>query len=161
MTLTLPPDKIWPSARKESDRRRQETDPTGRAATASTRSKANTWRSTKTDNLTLQKENGETLVVALGTPVRATKLPSQLADRGDQADQVAGTSNKQAMAADRKLRTWSSRNGKFTVKGEFVKLDGDDNLTLQKENGETLVVALDKLSEGDEKLARQLADGGD
>ena len=114
------------------------------------------------DNLTLQKENGETLVVALDKLSEGDeKLARQLADRGDQADQVAGASNKQAMAADRKLRTWSSRNGKFTVKGEFVKLDGDDNLTLQKENGETLVVALDKLSEGDEKLARQLADGGD
>jgi len=68
---------------------------------------------------------------------------------------------KKVTAADRKLRTWSSRNGKFKIKAKFVELDEDDNLRLEKENGETLVVALDKLSEGDEKLARQLADDSD
>ena len=76
-------------------------------------------------------------------------------------DQVWRVPEKKVTDADRKVRTWSSRNGKFTVKAKFVDLDEDDNLTLEKENGATLVVALDKLSERDEKLARQLADGID
>ena len=72
-------------------------------------------------------------------------------------DHIWRVPEKKVTAADKKLRTWTSRSGKFTIKAKFVKLDEDDNLTLEKEDGKTLVVALDKLTEGDEKLARRLA----
>jgi hypothetical protein len=50
-----------------------------------------------------------------------------------------------------------SKGNKFTIKAKFVRLN-DDQVTLEKEDGESLTVALDKLSEPDQKLARELAD---
>ena len=55
------------------------------------------------------------------------------------------------------MRTWSSKGSKFTIKAKFVALN-NDSVTLEKEDGETVTVALDKLSEPDQKLARQLAE---
>jgi hypothetical protein len=55
------------------------------------------------------------------------------------------------------LRTWTSKGSKFTIKARFVGLS-NDQVTLEKEDGETLTVALDKLSDADQKLARQLAE---
>jgi WD40 repeat protein len=57
-------------------------------------------------------------------------------------------------------RTWSSQNGKFRLKAKFVRLK-DDQLTLEKENGETITVALAKLSDADQKAARELAESAE
>ena len=54
-------------------------------------------------------------------------------------------------------RTWSSKGSKFTIKAKFVELS-NGSVTLEKEDGETMTIALDKLSDADQKLARQLAD---
>lgn len=57
-------------------------------------------------------------------------------------------------------RTWSSQGGKFTVEAKFVALRGD-SVTLEKANGKTLTVELEKLSDDDQQLARQLAEALD
>jgi S1-C subfamily serine protease len=75
----------------------------------------------------------------------------------DQLKLVGGSEAKKAAAPGAALRTWTSKGNKFTIKAKFVALS-DDSVTLEKEDGETLTVALDKLSEPDQKLARQLAD---
>ncbi len=64
---------------------------------------------------------------------------------------------KPAPKSEAKLRIWSTKSGKFTITARFVELK-DDSVTLEKENGETVTVALDKLSEADQKAARKLAD---
>lgn len=58
------------------------------------------------------------------------------------------------------VRTWTSQGGKFTIKAKFVELRGD-SVTLKKEDGKSLTVAIDKLSEDDQELARRLAEAKD
>jgi S1-C subfamily serine protease len=73
----------------------------------------------------------------------------------EQLKPVGGAEPKNAPAGAA-LRTWTSQGNKFTVMARFAGLSGE-TVTLQKEDGETLKVAIDKLSEADQKLARQLA----
>jgi S1-C subfamily serine protease len=54
------------------------------------------------------------------------------------------------------LRVWASQGGKFKVNAKFVELK-DGSVVLEKENGETVDIPLDRLDEADQKLARQLA----
>ena len=76
----------------------------------------------------------------------------------NQLKPVAGSEPKKAAAAGATVRTWSSKgSGKFKIKAKFVELS-NELVTLEKEDGETVTLALDKLSEGDQKLARQLAE---
>jgi hypothetical protein len=75
----------------------------------------------------------------------------------NQLKPVAGAEPKKDAAPGATLRTWSSQGNKFTIKAKFVGLS-NDVVTLAKDDGETLTVALDKLSEADQKLARQLAE---
>ena len=58
------------------------------------------------------------------------------------------------------LRDWSSQGGKFTIRAKFVELRGD-SITLKKEDGKSLTVAIDKLSDDDRDLARQLAEAAE
>lgn len=58
------------------------------------------------------------------------------------------------------VRNWTSRGGKFTIKAQFVELRGD-SVTLKKEDGKSLTVAIDKLSDDDQELARRLAEAKD
>lgn len=67
---------------------------------------------------------------------------------------------KKTAAADAEWRTWASKSGKFKIKAKFVELV-EDQLTLQKEDGGTVKVALDKLSDDDRKVARQLAENSE
>ncbi len=68
----------------------------------------------------------------------------------------AGGPKKKA-AAGATLRIWSSQGSKFKINAKFVELS-NGSVTLEKEDGETVAVPLDRLSEADQKLARQLAD---
>ncbi|HUY31471.1 MAG TPA: SHD1 domain-containing protein [Pirellulales bacterium] len=67
---------------------------------------------------------------------------------------------KKAAANNAELRTWASKSGNFKIKAKFVKLD-DDQLTLEKEDGDTVTVALGKLSEADQKTATRLAENAE
>lgn len=58
------------------------------------------------------------------------------------------------------VRTWASQGGKFTIQAKFVELR-DDSVTLKKEDGKSLTVAIDKLSDDDQELARRLAEAKD
>ena len=73
-------------------------------------------------------------------------------------DQIkpAAVPEKKKAAAGATLRIWSSQGGKFKINAKFVELR-DGSVTLEKENGETVAVPLDRLGEADQKLARQLA----
>ena len=75
----------------------------------------------------------------------------------NQLKPVGGLEPKKAATPGATVRTWSSKGSKFTIKAKFVGLS-NEQVTLEKEDGETLTVALDKLSELDQKLARQLAE---
>lgn len=67
---------------------------------------------------------------------------------------------KSGGAKQGELRTWTSKNGKFRITARFVKLD-DDQLTLEKDDGKTVTVPLDKISESDQNLAKKFADSAD
>jgi S1-C subfamily serine protease len=73
----------------------------------------------------------------------------------DQIKPVDGFEKKKAAAAAT-VRTWSSKGGRFKINAKFVELS-NESVTLEKEDGETVTLSLDKLSEADQKLARQLA----
>ncbi len=58
------------------------------------------------------------------------------------------------------MRTWTDTTGQHKTVAQFVELRGT-NVTLKLENGQTIQVALDKLSSEDRKLARLAAKGND
>ncbi len=64
---------------------------------------------------------------------------------------------KKSAPAGATLRSWASKGSKFTIKAKFVELS-NGSVLLEKEDGENVTVPLDKLSDADQKLARQLAD---
>jgi S1-C subfamily serine protease len=70
---------------------------------------------------------------------------------------LVAAEKKKSPPAGATLRTWSSKGDKFVIKAKFVELT-KDLVTLAKEDGETVTLALDKLSEADQKVARQLAE---
>jgi len=78
----------------------------------------------------------------------------------DQLESVAGPETKTVPAAGATLRSWSSKGSKFKLDAKFVGLS-NGSVTLEKGDGEIVTVALDKLSEADQKLARQLAEESD
>lgn len=53
-------------------------------------------------------------------------------------------------------RTWTSRDGRYTIQANFVKLEGDA-VTLQAADNQFRTVRLDQLSDADQDLAHQLA----
>lgn len=55
-----------------------------------------------------------------------------------------------------KLRTWSDKSGKFSVKARFVELK-DDKVTLEREDGKKVTLSIDKLNDADRKVAEELA----
>ncbi len=54
-------------------------------------------------------------------------------------------------------RTWSDSTGAFTVEAEFLGLE-DGTVRLKRDDGKVLEVPLDRLSEADQKTARELAE---
>lgn len=50
-------------------------------------------------------------------------------------------------------RSWTSANGKYTIKAELVDTD-DDKVRLQKTDGTEITVALDQLSEADQRYVK-------
>lgn len=54
------------------------------------------------------------------------------------------------------MRTWTDATGQHQTVAQFVELRGT-NVTLKLENGESIKIALDKLSSDDRKFARQAA----
>lgn len=73
---------------------------------------------------------------------------------------IESTSDPVLLAEGAALRDWSSQGGKFTINAKFVELRGD-SVTLKKEDGKSLTVAIDKLSDDDQDLARQLAEAAE
>jgi hypothetical protein len=56
-----------------------------------------------------------------------------------------------------KKRTWSDSSGTFTVVAEFLALEGDTVRLKRSDDGKELEVPLSRLSEADQKAARELA----
>jgi len=56
----------------------------------------------------------------------------------------------------RELRFWTDKTGAFKVEAEFVELNGDSVVLKRKKDGRVIQVPLSKLSEADQKLAKQL-----
>jgi hypothetical protein len=88
-------------------------------------------------------------------PPADVKAAKKTAKSGDKKSLL-----KKKAAAGGELRTWASKSGKFSIKAKFVQLDGDQ-LTLEKEDGDSVTVGLDKLSEADQKTARELAESAE
>jgi len=55
-----------------------------------------------------------------------------------------------------RMRTWTDSTGKYSVEAKFVALK-DGKVRLQKRDGKTISVPVDKLSERDQKQVKQLA----
>lgn len=72
-------------------------------------------------------------------------------------DNPARRDEKTAKQPGTMVRTWSSLNGKYKVQARFIEMQGDA-VRLQTEDGDVVRIAIDKLSEPDQKLARQLAE---
>jgi len=60
-----------------------------------------------------------------------------------------------ASAAGAEVRTWADKSGKFTIKAKFVELS-NGKVILEREDGKQLTIALEKLSEADQKVAADL-----
>lgn len=81
-----------------------------------------------------------------------------------------GQAKAGAPAAKRPMRTWTDTTGKFKTKARFVELDGE-KVTLETDKGKRITIALEKLSDGDQAMAKKIAatmakeapaaDGGD
>lgn len=67
-----------------------------------------------------------------------------------------GSAAKAKPAANAKPRTWTDKTGKFKIEAKFVELK-DDQVTLERADGRTVSMALDKLSDEDQKAAKELA----
>lgn len=59
-------------------------------------------------------------------------------------------------SAGDKMRTWSDKSGKFKVTAKFVELK-DGKVTLETDAGKNVELALEKLSDNDQKVAKDLA----
>ena len=70
---------------------------------------------------------------------------------------AAGGDKSKSTASASTMRTWTSKNGKYRVTAKFIELK-DDSVRLEREDGETLTVALDKLTEADLQFARKQAE---
>lgn len=70
---------------------------------------------------------------------------------------AAGGDKSKSTASASAMRTWTSKNGKYRVTAKFIELK-DDSVRLEREDGETLTVALDKLTEADQQFARKQAE---
>jgi WD40 repeat protein len=57
---------------------------------------------------------------------------------------------------DTTMRTWASSNGKFTIEGQFVALEFNE-VVIERSDGETIRVAIDKLSKADQDFVRAQA----
>jgi hypothetical protein len=68
-----------------------------------------------------------------------------------------GGGEQQPSESEATLRTWSSKGGRFQVRARFVEMQGD-LVRLEKENGARVTIEIDKLSETDQKLAREFAE---
>jgi hypothetical protein len=66
------------------------------------------------------------------------------------------SAGKGANGVKRPLRNWTDATGNFQTKARFVALVGDE-LTLESEDGEQITMALEKLSEADQAMARKIA----
>ncbi len=64
-------------------------------------------------------------------------------------------SNPFVVESDRGMRTWSDNSGKFSVKAEFVEVK-EDKVVLKREDGQLLSIPLDRLSQKDQTIAKQL-----
>ncbi|HUY31472.1 MAG TPA: SHD1 domain-containing protein [Pirellulales bacterium] len=71
-------------------------------------------------------------------------------------NKTAGGDKKEDAKPETTMRTWSSKSGKFKVQAKFVEMQ-DESVKLEDEDGDKVTIAIDKLSEADQKLARQLA----
>jgi hypothetical protein len=63
--------------------------------------------------------------------------------------------NPFVVESDRGIRTWSDDSGKFSVEAEFVEVK-DDNVILKRKDGQLLSVPLDRLSDRDKTVVKQL-----
>ena len=57
-------------------------------------------------------------------------------------------------AAAEELRTWTDKSGKFKITAKFVSVE-DGTVTLEKEDGKTIEIPLEKLSAADQKLVAE------
>ncbi|HVX14141.1 MAG TPA: trypsin-like peptidase domain-containing protein [Pirellulales bacterium] len=156
MTPTLPPDQVE-LAGDDAPKRAPASSEEGTAAFQAGDKVRIAWAG-KVENAEVINVNGNNGWVTVkfrrnGLEMTPTLPPDkiELAVKKKKAPSPAVTS-------DSKLRTWSNKSGKFKIKAKFVELK-NDSVTLEKEDGETVTVALDKLSEADQKAARELAEG--
>jgi hypothetical protein len=63
-----------------------------------------------------------------------------------------------AAAAGQEFRTWSDASGKHKIKAKFVECS-EGNVTLEREDGSQVTIALKKLSEADQKVVAELQSG--
>jgi hypothetical protein len=90
-----------------------------------------------------------------GETSTASKGPSREdAPAMPEAETEPKTAERSDVASKKAMRTWTSADGKFTVRAQFVKaIAGTVHLHL--EDGRTIRVPMEKLSEDDRRSLRQ------
>jgi hypothetical protein len=66
-------------------------------------------------------------------------------------------SGKAATVPD--FRTWTSKDGLFTLQARFVKVDDDGKIRLRRSDGSEISVATEQFGESDQVYLRQLITG--
>ncbi len=88
------------------------------------------------------------------TPLVWLRMPANAKPASGKPSAVENLNNPFATDSERaaanKPRAWSDRSGKFKIDAALVKIEGD-KVVLRRTDGQELTVALDKLSDADQK----------
>jgi hypothetical protein len=90
-------------------------------------------------------------------PDRIHKIPKKT-DKGALKKKADDSDTGESSAESNELRIWTDITGEHTINARFMEIK-DGKVRLKKSDGKTVAIPLEKLSEDDQKLAKQLADG--
>jgi hypothetical protein len=112
--------------------------------------------------VTLEKANGKQTTIELSVLrkedqdyVKEQLKPNEAPDSADEPFKASKASLPQPELVV--MRTWTSRDGKFSVQAKYVSAD-ETTVVIEKENGAKITVEISKLSEPDQKYIERQRD---
>ncbi len=111
------------------------------------------------DKVTLKKDDGSEITVEIAKLsntdqeyLKGINLPGPEIDDPEAVEEVAGEQGA-GEASGEPFREFQDNTGKFRVDAKFLEVNGDD-VVLEKRDGSSIRVPLDRLSEADQKYIR-------